>query len=268
MLMMLVALFIALFSWWFSTGIILLAVRRADRAGGDAHMMSLIMASPLLVLGIVLAFFSLDDALITGAYGGFFGALLIWGWIELAFLTGLITGPSKQPCPPGIHGWRRLSLAWSTICHHELALLWGLLLLLWLSQDAANHVALATYGVLFVARISAKVNLFLGVPKINMQFVPSRMLHMASYFRRASVGFVFALSITCLTAVFVLLVYALFGAQTDGAKVTHVLLASLMGLALLEHWLMVLPLPDAKLWQWMLPAPLANYKKQGEQHGL
>ncbi|HCJ61988.1 MAG TPA: hypothetical protein DHV49_04635, partial [Alphaproteobacteria bacterium] len=69
MLMMLAALFIALFSWWFSTGIILLAVRRADRAGGDAHMMSLIMASPLLVLGIVLAFFSLDDALITGAYG-------------------------------------------------------------------------------------------------------------------------------------------------------------------------------------------------------
>jgi hypothetical protein len=31
-------------------------------------------------------------------------------------------------------------------------------------------------------------------------------------------------------------------------------LASLSALALLEHWLMVLPLPDAKLWRWMLPA--------------
>ena len=28
----------------------------------------------------------------------------------------------------------------------------------------------------------------------------------------------------------------------------------LTALALLEHWLMVLPLPDAKLWRWMLPA--------------
>ena len=32
------------------------------------------------------------------------------------------------------------------------------------------------------------------------------------------------------------------------------LLASLSALAILEHWLMVLPLPDAKLWRWMLPA--------------
>ena len=268
MLMMFAALFVALFAWWFSTGIILLVVRHADRAGGDAHVMSLVFATPLLVLGAVFAYFSMSNTQVLGAYGGFVGALMIWGWIELAFLAGLITGPSKKACPPGMQGWRRLSSAWNTISHHELALLWGLLLLLWMSQDAANYTALATYGVLFIARISAKINLFLGVPKINMQFVPERMLHMASYFRRAPVGFMFAISVTCLTGIFVLLVYALFGAQTDGAKVAHVLLASLMGLALLEHWLMVLPLPDAKLWQWMLPAPLANYKKRGEQHGL
>jgi hypothetical protein len=33
------------------------------------------------------------------------------------------------------------------------------------------------------------------------------------------------------------------------------LLAAITALALLEHWLMVLPLPDEKLWRWMLPAP-------------
>ena len=33
------------------------------------------------------------------------------------------------------------------------------------------------------------------------------------------------------------------------------LLAALTALALLEHWLMVLPLPDEKLWRWMIPAP-------------
>ena len=48
------------------------------------------------------------------------------------------------------------------------------------------------------------------------------------------------------------------------------LLASLSALALLEHWLMVLPLPDAKLWRWMLPAP--NNKtpelRPEDAHGL
>ena len=33
-------------------------------------------------------------------------------------------------------------------------------------------------------------------------------------------------------------------------------------LALLEHWFMVLPLPDQKLWRWMLPeAPTAQATK-------
>ena len=32
-------------------------------------------------------------------------------------------------------------------------------------------------------------------------------------------------------------------------------LASLTALALFEHWMMVLPLPDAALWRWLLPSP-------------
>ena len=39
------------------------------------------------------------------------------------------------------------------------------------------------------------------------------------------------------------------------------LLATLTALALIEHWLMVLPLPDEKLWRWMMPAPKNNDKR-------
>jgi len=39
------------------------------------------------------------------------------------------------------------------------------------------------------------------------------------------------------------------------------LLSAITALALLEHWLMVLPVPDAKLWRWMLPAPKHATKK-------
>ena len=33
------------------------------------------------------------------------------------------------------------------------------------------------------------------------------------------------------------------------------LLDALTALALFEHWMMILPLPDAALWRWMLPSP-------------
>jgi putative photosynthetic complex assembly protein 2 len=45
------------------------------------------------------------------------------------------------------------------------------------------------------------------------------------------------------------------------------LLTSLSALALLEHWFMVIPLPDAKLWRWMLPAQKRITAKE-ETHGL
>ena len=53
-------------------------------------------------------------------------------------------------------------------------------------------------------------------------------------------------------------------------KVGFSLLAALSALALIEHWLMVVPLPDAKLWRWMLPAPNTLRKdiKSEDVHGL
>jgi len=42
-------------------------------------------------------------------------------------------------------------------------------------------------------------------------------------------------------------------ADTTVQATGFALLTSLCALALLEHWFMVIPLPDAKLWRWMLP---------------
>jgi putative photosynthetic complex assembly protein 2 len=49
-------------------------------------------------------------------------ALAIWGWIELAFLTGLITGPNRAPARPGVPEWERFMRAWGTIAYHEMLL--------------------------------------------------------------------------------------------------------------------------------------------------
>ena len=95
-----IAALLTLFLWWFSTGIILWRVRVADNGAASDHLKSVILALPLLVLGAIAAWTSLLDLSAFGIYNAFFAALALWGWIELAFLSGIITGPNQQTCPP------------------------------------------------------------------------------------------------------------------------------------------------------------------------
>ncbi|MCL4104905.1 UNVERIFIED_CONTAM: hypothetical protein GTU68_018612 [Idotea baltica] len=245
----------AIFLWWFSTGAILVAVKRADRTGRSAHVRTTLWGLPLLILGMVAFVWSLNTPGPLGVYTGFVSALLLWGWVELAFLSGVITGPNKTACPPHAHGAARFEAAVGTILYHEGLLISMLLALLWTGQGAENTIALWTFGLLFVARISAKLNLFFGVPRINVEFLPTPLAHLPSYFRNGSVTALFPLSITLLSFATALSAQAFRTADTEGASLHFALLTTLAALALLEHWLMVLPLPDAKLWRWLLPAP-------------
>jgi putative photosynthetic complex assembly protein 2 len=244
----------ALFLWWFSTGAILLVIRRADRRGRGAHGMAVLAGVPVLVLGMATVGWSLDQVSVKGAYAGFLGALMIWGWIELAFLGGVITGPMRAACPPGLAGRARFQRAWGTVAHHELLLTAALLGLVMASNGAANQVAVQAYLILYFARISAKLNLFFGVPRINVEFVPARLAYLASYFRRGPATLMLPLAITGLTAALAVCIERLLSAADPGAITGYALLTALTALALLEHWLMVVPLPDARLWRWMLPA--------------
>ena len=241
----------AIFLWWFSTGVIMLAVRRADRSG--QHMRTVLLGLPLLVLGGWAVAASLQMNTLAGVYLGFLGALAIWGWIELAFLAGVVTGPMREVCLPGLSGQPRFLRALATVAHHEALLAAGLVALVIMSLGAENMMALATYLILFLARIFAKLNLFFGVPRINLEFIPRRLSHLKTYFRRGPVTVAFPIAITVLTALLAVCTERLWFATSEAAIVGYGLLTALAALALLEHWLMVIPLPDAKLWRWMLP---------------
>jgi len=264
----------ALFVWWFATGAILIAVRRADRKGGEAHVMNTVLGIPLLVFGLAMVGVSAGDPGIMAVYGGFLGALAIWGWIELAFLSGVITGPERRACPAGLAPGARFVRAWWTVAHHEMLLLAGLSVVAALSFGQGNDfgqvndVAFWTYLILFVARISAKLNIFFGVPRINTEFVPHPIAHLTSYFRQRPVTLMFPLSITILSFGAACFLRQLGAAQTDAAIVAATLLTALSALALTEHWLMIVPLPDARLWRWMLPAPARPTSKESKTHGL
>ncbi|MEW9921730.1 putative photosynthetic complex assembly protein PuhE [Marimonas sp. MJW-29] len=247
------AALIAVFAWWFFTGAILLVVRRADGGDAVAHGRNVFLSIPLFALGAAGLVISATELTLANVYIAFGSTLLIWGWIELAFLAGVITGPERRPCPPGLTGMARFARAWHTISHHELLLLFALLAIVVITTGTENTFGFWAYLILFVARISAKLNLFFGVPRINTEFVPQPLQHLKSYFRQGPITMAFPLGVTFLSITAACFAERMVSASSPEALAGFALLTALATLATLEHWLMVVPLPDAKLWRWMLP---------------
>lgn len=243
----------ALFVWWFSTGLILWAVKRADARPEGAHLRGTLYALPVLAAGWLGFAATLDASSHAEVYGAFLSAIAIWGWFELAFLSGILTGPAMRPCPPGVPPWERFIRAWGTLAYSEMALLATLVAMGLLSRDAAHAFGFWTFAVLFFARISAKLNVYLGVPNINLEFLPRPVRDLRSHLRIAPINQLFPFSITALTlAVGCWLERAWFYPAGSAEVLGFALLTALTALALVEHWLMVLPLPDAKLWRWLV----------------
>ena len=157
-----------------------------------------------------------------------------------------------------------------TVAYHEILLLSAFLVLLAQSFNQVNQVGFWTFAILYFARISAKLNLYLGVPCINQEFIPRRLHHLKSHFRMADLNWLFPFSVTFLTFAVACWIERIADSTVLAEKVGFGLLAAMSALALLEHWLMVIPLPDAKLWRWMLPAPqdIKQNKKPEDAHGL
>lgn len=241
-----------LFVWWFSTGIILYLDRR------PRSMHPRIMALTSILAGLALCGISAtrNDGTPWGAYAAFTCSVTIWGWQEMAFLMGFITGPRRGPCPPDARGFRRFLAAAQTICHHELALVCCLVAILAISWKGANQVGPETFLVLWIMRLSAKFNLFLGVRNRSEDFLPEHLRYLDSYFKRQSCNALFPISIGLASVVAVIGWMQVFGAQAASVESTRVnFVSALLSLAILEHWFMVVPLPTSGLWKWSMRPP-------------
>jgi putative photosynthetic complex assembly protein 2 len=216
-------------------------------------------------LGIAGLVVSSAELTVPNVYVAFLSTLLVWGWVELAFLAGVITGSERRACPPSLAGRERFIRAWHTVSHHELLLFFILLVILAVTRGSENTVGLWTYTILFVARISAKLNLFFGVPRINTEFVPQPLQHLKSYFRQGPITLAFPIGVSFLSIAAACFAERLFASGTPAAVIGFALLTALAALAAIEHWLMVVPLPDAKLWRWMLPETTHLTKDQSNE---
>lgn len=243
------AVLFAIFLWWFSTG----AILYVDGLPRRTYRWSLTISSILGIVGVIGLVASAWWATPYGAHVAFGSALLVWGWHELTFLTGAVTGPRRTPCPPEARGWRRFRLATSAVIHHEVALAGTLVALVVLTRGAPNTVGVWTFGVLWIMRLSAKLNVFLGVSNLSVEFIPDHLQYMRSYFRRAPMNALMPFSILgSATAVGLLVLSVAHALPGSFDAVGTSLVATMLALALLEHVFMILPLPDALLWRWAL----------------
>ncbi len=236
--------------WWLSTGVVLYLNQLPARS----HRWSLGLATVVLVLSLAGLHAGRGDTSTAGALVAFAQAILVWAWVEMSYFMGVVTGPRCEPCPPEASGWSRFRLALDTSIHHELLVVGMAGVVAALTWQASNPVGIWTFTVLWLMRWSAKLNLFLGVPNVNLEWFPRRMDYLGSYIAHRSMNLLFPVSVCLGTAAATVFAMQAHMAPDAGQEMAFALLATLIGLGTLEHWFMVLPLRDSALWRWALNA--------------
>lgn len=233
--------------WFVATGFVLW-LDRLPRETWPASLVGATVASGVAMGGIIMT------APMTGsaaAYAAFACGLVLWGWHELSFLMGFVTGPNRAPCPPGATGWRRFRLAAATLIHHEVAMFLTVLVIAAATWGQPNQTATLTFLLLFVMRLSAKFNIFAGVPHLSTEMMPEHMRYLASYFRIRPARFTFVASLTGIAAVAAVLGNAALSSQ-GGLATCYALTFALVVLAFIEHGFLVVPWQDTSLFRWAM----------------
>ena len=251
----------AVFCWWLGTGAILWLVRLPI----STFRWSMFFLSFLLGLSLWTTSISMRSHSVLNAYIGFVSVIAMWSWQEMACLTGWLAGPRRVALDPGLSLNRRFGQSVMALLYHEVALLFNFGVLLALQQGQPNHVALCTFALLWCMRLSAKLNLFFGVPQVGEQYLPVHLRYIGSYFKSGRISPFFFFTITLSVVIWTWMVWEL---KTGAVTISTgwVLLSSLLGLAIIEHLLMVIALPLQRLWGWAMKrspygtnrAPLAD----------
>ncbi len=233
--------------WWFSTGAILWLI------GLPKHTFKwTALGATTLLAGATIVMLSLrSDTTTAAAYAGFAAGVALWAWHEVMFLLGYISGPRKAPCPPGLATWPRFVASTKTVIHHELVIAVHGCLILIMSWGAVNQIAAWTFFLLWGMRISAKLIVFFGAPNIADHFLPAHLGYLKSYFQKRSISTFVPIAITMVTSVAAVILYHAAVTPLDTfPSAGLIMIATLAALAVLEHWALILPLPDAALWKW------------------
>lgn len=238
----------ALLLWWFSTGLIFFL----DSLAVKTFKWSMLGATAVFAVAIYGLWDTADDPTRAGAYCAFGCGLLAWGWHEMSLYMGFVTGPRKHRCPQGCSGWSHFGHAIEANLWHELAIIATAALFAGLSWGGANQIGLWTFLALWWMHLSARLNVFLGVRNVSEEFVPAHMEVLKGFLTKKPMNLLFPVSVTVLTILAAVLFLEAAEAVPDFRITGLTLLGTLMVLALIEHWFLMLPLPMDWLWRWSL----------------
>ena len=236
--------------WFVATGLIAWADNR-ERA---TFSTSLLVGSVAGIAGLVVILIASLSAEVWAVYLAFVGALMVWGWHELSFLTGASAGPRRGLADPGLTGVARFRQASATVMHHEVALAITALLLISLSWDVPNQIGATVFVLMFAMRLISKINLFVGVPNSSSEMLPDQLAYLKSYFGPSRMTLLLVVSIAGIAAASGYFATLALAAPVGSAEMVGAsLLTTLALLGVLEHLFLALPFRDGMLWGWAIP---------------
>ena len=237
--------FLGLAIWWGSTCLIMFL----DGLPRRTFTWSMAGASVALVVALDQLRVSAADASSAGAYLGFTCGVVIWAWLEMSFYMGYVTGPRTRRCAHGCAGWRHFGHAVMACLYHEIAILALAATVMILTWGQPNQFGAWSFVVLWWMHQSARLNVFLGVSNLNPEFLPDHLDHIKGFLTRKPMNLLFPFSVTASTICAVRMAMQASADPADTFGTTgYALLATMMILAILEHWFLVMPLPAARLW--------------------
>jgi putative photosynthetic complex assembly protein 2 len=248
--------------WFVATGLIAWADNR-ERA---TFSTSLVVGSIAGIAGLVVILFASLTAEVWAVYLAFIGALMVWGWHELSFLTGAAAGPRRGPADPALTGIARFRQGAATVMHHEVALAVTALLLISLSWNVPNQIGATVFVLMFAMRLISKVNLFVGVPNATSEMLPEHLAYLKTYFGPSRMTLLLAASILAIAVATAWFASLALAAPAGSAEMVGAsLLTTLALLGVLEHLFLALPFRDGMLWGWAMPQRTGPQRKAAVQ---
>lgn len=238
---------VCLFLWWLGTGIVL----RLDSRPAITYQRTMMLFTTVALASIGALVLLRTQTTVWSAYLAFVATLIIWGWLEFMHYSGYLVGPRTSSCPPGVPLRVRFMYALHAMLYHEIALAAGAVCLWVLTAEFENKTALYTYLVLWLMRISAELNVFFGVAYLPEEWLPKRLQYLMTYRRKKRFNAFFLVSVFVATLICIRVFAQTPSALVDAHQHTaNILIGTLLLLAIIEHWLLVLPVKSASLWLW------------------
>jgi putative photosynthetic complex assembly protein 2 len=231
--------------WWLST-VVLIYRTGMPRASYPATLGAATIVALAGIWAIVASRSAVTDA---AMYAGFAGAIAVWGWHEVTYLFGFVSGPRPAACPPSCTGWRRFAFGLRACAYHEFLVVATAGVLTLLTWGHPNRISLWAFVILWLMRWSAKLNIFLGVRNLHSEYWPEHLAYLKSFTRQRAMNPLFPLSMVgAVAGLWLLGSLAQASGEESAVRTGSMLLLSLLALAALEHVFLVLRIPDGVLW--------------------